>query len=43
MKVPQSFLEGFIMVLFMIPVTIFLIIKWLVKGIIVLIMTIKNN
>lgn len=42
MRVPQSFLEGFIMFLLLIPIAIFLVIKWIIKGIVVLIATIKN-
>lgn len=42
MKVPQSFLEGFIMFLLLIPIAAFLAIKWIVKGIVTLIVTMKN-
>lgn len=42
MKVPQSFLEGFIMFLLLIPIAVFLVIKWIVKGIVTLIVTMKN-
>ena len=42
MRVPRSFLEGFIMFLFMIPIAIYYIVKWIIKGIAILIITIKN-
>lgn len=42
MRVPQSFLEGFIMFLFLIPIAVYYIVKWIIKGIVILIVTIKN-
>lgn len=36
MRVPQSFLEGFLIFLFLIPLAMFYAVKWLVKGIILL-------
>lgn len=42
MRVPRSFLEGFIMFLFMIPIAVYYIVKWIIKGIVILIVTIKN-
>lgn len=42
-RVPRSFLDGFVMILLLIPIAIFLAIKWIIKGIIILIVTIKNN
>lgn len=42
MRVPQSFLEGLIMFLLLIPIALFYILKWLIKGIVVLIATMKN-
>lgn len=42
MGVPRSFLEGFIMFLFMIPIAVYYIVKWIIKGIAILIIAIKN-
>lgn len=42
MRVPRSFLEGFIMFLFLIPIAVYYIVKWIIKGIVILIVTIKN-
>jgi hypothetical protein len=43
MRVPRSFLEGFIMFLLLIPIAIYYLIKWIVKGIAVLIIAIKQE
>lgn len=42
MRVPQSFVEGFIFVLLMIPIGVFYLIKWIIKGITVLVIAIKE-
>lgn len=42
MRVPQSFLEGFIMFLFMIPIAVYYIVKWIIKGIVILVVAIRN-
>lgn len=42
MRVPRSFLEGFIMFLLLIPIAVYYIVKWIIKGIVILIVTIKN-
>lgn len=42
MRVPRSFLEGFIMFLFLIPIAVYYIVKWIIKGIVILIVTFKN-
>ena len=43
MRVPQSFLEGFIFTLLMIPVGIYFILKWIIKGIIVVVVSISKH
>ena len=43
MRVPQSFVEGFIFFLLMIPIGAFYLIKWIVKGIAVLVIAIKET
>lgn len=43
MKVPQSFLEGFIMFVLLIPIGIFYLIKWVIKGIVILVITFKQK
>lgn len=42
MRVPQNFVEGFIFVLLMIPIGVFHLIKWIIKGIAVLVIAIKE-
>ncbi len=42
MRVPQSFVEGFIFVLLMIPVGIFCLIKWIIKGIAIIMIALKE-
>lgn len=42
MRVPQSFVEGFIFVLLMIPIGVFYLIKWIIKAIAVLVIAIKE-
>ncbi len=43
MRVPQSFLEGFLIFLFLIPLAMFYAVKWLVKGIILLAVAIRKS
>lgn len=42
MRVPKSFLEGFIFTLLMIPVGIYFILKWIIKGIAIVVVSISK-
>lgn len=43
MRVPQSFVEGVIVFLMMIPIVIFYLVKWIVIGVVFLIIQIKRG
>ena len=42
MRVPQSFVEGFIFALLMIPIGVFYLMKWIIKAIAALVIAIKE-
>ena len=41
MRVPRSFLEGLIM-FFLLPIAVYYLLNWLIRGIILLIAALKN-
>lgn len=43
MRTPRSTLEGLILVLLLIPIGIYYLIKWIVQGIVLLVVSIKNR
>lgn len=43
MRVPRSFLEGFIFVLLAIPIVLFLLLKWVVMGLVYIIIGLKGG
>lgn len=42
MRVPRSFLEGLIMFFLLIPIAVYYLLNWLIRGIILLIAALKN-
>ncbi len=43
MRTPRSTLEGLILVLLLIPIGVYYLIKWIVQGIVILVVSIKNR
>lgn len=43
MRVSESFLVNFLMVLLLIPIGIWYLLKWTIKGIALLVLTMKNS
>ncbi len=43
MQVSKSFLVNFLMVLLFIPIGVWYLLKWTIKGIILLVLTIQNS
>lgn len=42
MRVPQSFLEGLIMFLLLIPIAVYYLLVWIIKGLITLVVMLKE-
>lgn len=42
MRVPQSFLEGLIMFFLLIPIAVYYLLVWIIKGLITLVVMLKE-